>query len=132
MCTYCVHGIYSSPTLFPTKNPMLNQKVFRLNNLIHLLGRKHPRLHVLNNNNFASENGTLDVTLGRYTSNSVPNVDDIVHLGSRGIRLFAHLIKSFIISKGTINGIERKFKGTYKGAVTRNLHSISDKNGLYN
>lgn len=72
------------------------------------LSTKHHNLHLLDNAVFADQSGILRVELGRHSKEThAPINSDEVHLGSKGIRKLAMLIKSTIIPRRGINRVIR-------------------------
>ena len=90
--------IFLSPVL-PTKDPSLNIKVLEFNRyLINNIGPKYSNIFILNNSAFVSTQGTLKPDMGRYNM-GVPNISDPIHLGRKGITLFAKQIKSSVMNR---------------------------------
>ena len=55
---------------------------------------------IIDNSIIGDESGCMPAMYGRYLRNSVPNVNDIVHLGRTGIKMFCMNIKKSIMNRG--------------------------------
>ena len=86
--------------LLPTKSRLVNKRVSDFNNLIldMVFGLKN--VFIIDNSIIGDESGCMPAMYGRYLRNSVPNVNDIVHLGRTGIKMFCMNIKKSIMNRG--------------------------------
>ena len=91
--------IFISP-LLPTKDSSLNSKVKELNYHIMNVTDKYQNIVFLDNSSFVNNQGTLRTELGRHRM-GLPDHADSVHLGRKGIMLFAKGIKSSLIKRVT-------------------------------
>ena len=106
--------------LLPTKSPRINTRVTELNNQILDLTFRRKNTFVIDNCILGTDSGILPPDYGRY-SGGMPNPNDIVHLGRKGIRLFCRNIKRSIMHKGGSQARER-FRGgngSYRNALDR-------------
>ena len=94
-----IHNVYPktrvilSP-LLPTKLPSLNQQIWKVNDAIISLSKRHHNIIYMDNSIFARGNDCLKPEYGRFH-----NPDDAIHLGKMGIRMFAESIKSYVVRK---------------------------------
>ena len=68
-----------------------------------------------------SQNGCMPAKYGRFLRNGTPLVNDVVHLGREGLRVFCVNIKRCIIQRGE-RQTEERFRGgsgDYRGALIR-------------
>ena len=118
--------------LLPSRSTPLNHRIRELNNLILDMTCRLDRVSVIENTIFGD---SLSDEHGRWRSCDTdsndfePNINDILHLGKRGIRLLAMNFKNCIVSKNKTQSRERfnGGRGSYRRAVVRgqNLRDTS-------
>ena len=120
--------------LLPSRSLPLNHRINDFNNLILDLTCKFSGVYVIENSIFGNK---LSNEHGRWkrenvnSENFIPNLNDIVHLGKQGTRLFAMNIKSCVVKKKKPVSRER-FNGgggNYRRAAER---GISHQHGGHN
>ena len=76
---------------------------------------------IIDDSIISDESGCMPAKYGRYLRSSVPNANDIVHLGRVGIRMFCVNLKRSIMNKGQNQSRERYSGsgGNYVQAVER-------------
>ena len=89
--------IYISP-LLPTRKYHLNVKVSQFNESLVSIAKRHHNIYLMDNSIFLDSQTYLLKHI--YASDKGP--DDIVHLGARGIRLFASSIKSYALGRNPL------------------------------
>ena len=106
--------------LLPTKSRFVNNRVTELNNLILDMAFGQKNMFVIDNSILGDEGGCMPSKYGRFR-NSTPNVNDIVHLGREGIKVFCVNIKNSIMSRGRDQSRNRykAGRGNYVDAVSR-------------
>ena len=108
--------------LLPTRLRELNQRVYRFNQAILDMSFQYKNIQIIDNSVFGSylsdEHGRWNVQEQR------PLVSDNLHLGRKGIRLFAMNIKGAVIGKGLSQSRARfnSSQGNYQGAFGRARH----------
>ena len=126
---YPTANIYLSP-LLPTKDPVKNDKVLYMNRCIQILSNKHPNLHLMVDYHqfFSDMSGRLRPEMGKFKGGR-SNDSDELHLGTRGLNIFAQCIKHCVLRrKGPIvpSGSVRKFNINHS-----NTHGTVTSGGLY-
>ena len=108
--------------LLPTKSEILNRHVRKFNNMILDLTYNIKNIFIIDHAIFGD---FLCYEHGRWDKeNACANTRDALHLGKKGMRLFAKNIKSSILEKGRSNARSR-FNGgggRYNAAVDRRGH----------
>ena len=88
--------------LLPTKLGSLNYRVRDMNNILHDIAHTHKNISVINQHvdKLCDSNGLLMDEFGRYDREAGTFLArDVLHLGKKGLRLFAMSIKSSIMGK---------------------------------
>ena len=88
--------------LLPTKLESLNYRVREFNNILHDLSHSYKNVNVIDHplNDLCDSHGCLREELGRYDKEAqAPLSRDKLHLGKKGLQLFARTIKSCVIGK---------------------------------
>ena len=88
--------------LLPTKLNSLNYIIREYNNRLVDMAYSHRNIHLIDHPDFSGDEGHLKDALGRFIDGK-PNATDIVHLGMKGIRLFAVQIKECILKRPSFN-----------------------------
>ena len=88
--------------LLPTKITMLSQRVRELNNYILDMAYSHNNIRVIDHVEFHDSSNILKDDLGRFTDGR-PNPIDLIHLGRKGIQMFACEIKTCIMKRRKSN-----------------------------
>ena len=99
--TYPKCKIYLS-LLLPTKLESLNYRVREFNNVLHDLSNSFKNVNIIDHllNELCNSHGCLRDELGRYDREAQDHLArDKLHLGKKGLRLFAKTIKSCVIGK---------------------------------
>ena len=107
--------------LLPTKSRLVNRRVTDFNNMILDMVFNLKNVFIIDNSIIGDESGCMPAKYGRYLRNSVPNANDIVHLGRTGIRIFCVNIKKSIMNRG-LNQSRDRYSGSggnYVQAVGR-------------
>ena len=107
--------------LLPTKSRLVNKRVTDFNNMILDMVFNLKNVFIIDNSIIGDESGCMPANYGRYLRNSVPNANDIVHLGRTGIRMFCVNIKKSIMNRG-LNQSRDRYSGSggnYAQAVGR-------------
>ena len=97
--------------LLPTKSRLVNKRVSEFNNLILDMAFSLKNVFIIDNSIIGDESGCMPAKYGRYLRNSVPNVNDIVHLGKTGIKMFCMNIKKSIMNRGLNQSRDRYSAG---------------------
>ena len=107
--------------LLPTKSRLVNKRVTDFNNMILDMVFNLKNVFIIDNSIIGDESGCMPAKYGRYLRNSVPNANDIVHLGRTGIRMFCVNIKKSIMNRGQNQSRDRYSGsgGNYVQAVGR-------------
>ena len=84
--------------LLPTKLNSLNYIVNDYNSLLVAMVYNHRNIHLIEHSELIGDRGYLKDEFGRF-SGSQPNSMDFIHLGKKGIRVFANEIKSCILKR---------------------------------
>ena len=107
--------------LLPTKSRLVNKRVTDFNNMILDMVFSLRNVFIIDNSIISDESGCMPAKYGRYLRSSVPNANDIVHLGRVGIRMFCVNLKRSIMNKGQNQSRERYSGsgGNYVQAVER-------------
>ena len=108
--------------LLPTRLRELNQRVDRFNSAILDMSYQHKNIRIIDNSIFGSY---LSDEHGRWNAQEQrPLVSDNLHLGRKGIRLFAMNIKGSVIGRGISQSRVRfnSSQGNYQGAFGRARH----------
>ena len=108
-----IHSVYPNSNIFispllPTKETNLNQKIWKVNEGIVNLCKKHHNVLLIDNSIFAGRDDCLLPEYGCYH-----NPNDTVHLGRTGVKLFASSIKSYILRKNVKIGRSLNYHGAY-------------------
>lgn len=88
--------------LLPTKLESLNYRVRDFNNMLHDISHSYKNVHVIDHPlaELCNSQGCLRDELGRYDRESQgPLTRDTLHLGKKGLRLFARTIKSCVVGR---------------------------------
>ena len=108
--------------LLPTRSETLNRHVRKFNNMILDLTYSYKNIYIIDHAVFGD---TLSDEHGRWDKDrDCANTRDALHLGKKGIRLFAAKIKSSIFERGK-GQARRRFSGgggRYGDAVDRGGH----------
>ena len=113
--------------LLPTRLRQLNERVFRFNRAILDMSYQYKNIRIIDNSTFGSylsdEHGRWNVQEQR------PLVTDNLHLGRKGIRLFAMNIKGSVIGRGGSQSRSRfnSSQGNYRGAFDRARYHSAPK-----
>ena len=86
--------------LLPTKDTSLNYCVNELNKCIKNSAANSNSIFVVEHNNLVDHYGFLDPLLGRF-KRSIPNPDDLIHLGPSGLKRFFRIFKDSILHKNS-------------------------------
>ena len=108
--------------LLPSRSVPLNYRINDFNNLILDMTCRLDRVHIVDHS--ISGNKLTDEH-GRWTQSHensdtyVPNVNDILHLEKRGIRVFAKNLKQVVVGNRNSQSVERfnGGRGSYRRAV---------------
>ena len=101
MKVYPTSKIYLS-LLLPTKLMSLNHRVKQLNCVLREISNCHKQISIIEHpfSELCDDNDCLREELGRYDREAgVPLAQDALHLGKKGLRLFAVSIKSAFINR---------------------------------
>ena len=94
--------------LLPTKNAQLNFNVNKLNTGFKNLAEKYRNVSIIEHHNLVDQFGYLNPLLGRYRR-GIPNPDDHIHLGPKGIKNFVRNLKSAVLRKpSSVRGIDAR------------------------
>ena len=107
--------------LLPTKSHHVNVRVEELNSMLIDFVFNRKNMFVIDNSILGSQNGCMPSKYGRFLRNGTPLVNDVVHLGREGLRVFCVNIKRCIIQRGE-RQTEERFRGgsgDYRGALIR-------------
>ena len=99
--TYPHSKLYLS-LLLPTKLPSLNYKVKELNGIIREISHSFKNVFVIEHpfDQLCKSDGCLKDDCGRFDKDAgIPLARDALHLGKKGLRLFAMSMKSSIVGK---------------------------------
>ena len=97
LAVYPKTKIYIS-LLLPTKDISLNYCVNELNKCIKFFAANSNNIFIVEHNNLVDQYGFLDPLLGRF-KRSIPNTDDLIHLGPSGLKRFVRNFKDLILHK---------------------------------
>ena len=114
-------------TLLPTRLRHLNNHVEYFNRALVEMSYKYNNIRIIDNSMFGDR---LSDEHGRWDSiEQRPLVSDTLHLGRKGIRLFAMNIKGAIIGKGISQSRARfnSSQGNYSEALSRGRHHSAPK-----
>ena len=88
--------------LLPTKLESLNHRVKDFNSILHEISYRHKNVYIIDKpiSQLCGSNGCLKEEFGRFDRQSgSPLARDTLHLGKKGLRLFAASIKSAVMGK---------------------------------
>ena len=100
--------------LLPSKDLKLNGAINEMNRLITLFTKKYYRMSVITHNNISDASGYMKIEYGRHHVDGSPKMNDLVHLGRKGIAIFCLNIKRCIV----------KMKNDYSVKVDSNVVEI--------
>ena len=82
-----------------TNSDLLNRTVREFNNLMLDLAHSYRRIHIIETSSVADRFGILIDEFGRFDKHTGKYIDhDILHLGIRGLRIFAASMKNAVIN----------------------------------
>jgi hypothetical protein len=111
--------------LLPTKSPNLNYRVRSFNNMILDLTYSYKNIFIIDHAAFGDQ---LSDEFGRWDKdNACANTRDALHLGKKGLRLFAAKIKSSVFKRSQAKGRFSGGGGHYRDAVSRGDRQAGDK-----
>jgi len=106
--------------LLPTKSPNLNYRVRSFNNLILDLTYSYKNIFIIDHNAFGDQ---LSDDYGRWDkTNECANTRDALHLGKKGLRLFAAKIKSSVLRKSQSKSRSSGGGGQYRNTASHVEH----------
>ena len=109
METYPRSKIYIS-LLLPTKLTTLNYRVNEFNNMLLDMSHSYRSMYIIDNSTLCDEGGLLKEEFGRFNyKDGRYNKTDTLHIGKKGIRIFATTIKSVVV-----NGIKSRRRNSSK------------------
>ena len=120
---YEIFSVYPRCKIFlslalPTKSDLLNRRVREFNNMLLDLAHNYRRINIIETSSVADRYGILIDEFGRFDKRPGKYMDnDILHLGIRGLRIFATSVKDDVV-----NSRKRNNQGTKKFIIyTRKL-----------
>ena len=117
--------------LLPSRSSPLNHRIKDFNNLLLDMTFRLSKVGVIEHSLFGD---TLSNNHGRWkrssegSTNFIPNLDDLLHLGKIGIRLLAKNLKLAIVDKNRSQSSAR-FNGSRGGYRRAVMHRRSQQNG---
>ena len=112
--------------LLPTKLESLNHRVREFNNLLLDFSHSYKNINIIDHSKLlVDQNNCLDENMGRYSkADGGPLTTDTLHLGKKGIRVFAATLKSAVFDLN--NRVKLNYRsrfdtgqGRYRAAVER-------------
>ena len=107
--------------LLPTKSQFVNSRIGEFNSLIVDMVYNRKNMFIIDNSTLGSVNGCMPSKYGRFSRDGTPLVNDVVHLGREGLKVFCINLKRCIVQRGGSQSTERfnGGNGDYRSALGR-------------